>query len=447
MNPFKTIEHLHFYNPWWVTKKVPPSLSMPYRRHVFDAILSYLNIDRIVVLKGPRRTGKTTLMYQLIDSLIEEGVNPNHLIYISFDEAELRTGIDSIIKAVEQILKMPVKSWQTIYFFLDEVHYLDGWEFQVKKYFDRKLPLKFIVSSSASSLLKKATESLMGRTIEEVILPFSFCEFLDLKSSSAMLSTMIKEVRRNEKIPLSLPDISTLVPYLSEIEIFFAEYKERGGFPYLFHISEPILWKRMLKEDIVDKVLYRDLTQLFGIKKPVTLEKLFLYLTGMSSGILNISNIANSLQLSREYTEKYLEYLKRAYLIFALRKYTASIEKRIRSNEKVYVVDHGLINAFGHIQEGTILENIVFRYLYNLKMPLYYWRDKHEVDFVIETEYGIVPVEVKDTDALSKKDIKGITEFMEIYRADKGIVITRGLLKKERIDGKTVLFIPGILLS
>lgn len=446
MDTLKIIEHLHFYNPWWMAKKVPLSLSMSYKRHVFNALLSYLDIDRIIVLKGPRRTGKTTLMYQLIDSLIEKGINPCHFIYISFDEVELRVGLDSIIKAIEQILKTPIKSWQTVYLFLDEVHYLDGWEFQVKKYFDRRLPLKFIISSSAASLLKKATESLMGRTIEEIILPFGFCEFLDLKSSSNTLSTIIKEVRGGE-IPLSLPDISALMPYLSEIEILFGEYRERGGFPYLFQISEPILWKRMLKEDIVDKVIYRDLAQLFAIKKPMTLEKLFLYLTDIPSGILNISNIANSLQLSREYTEKYLEYLQRAYLVFNLRKYAASVEKQMRSNEKIYLVDHGLVSAFGHVKEGAIFENMVFRYLYNLKSPLYYWRERYEVDFVIETEYGIVPIEVKDTDALSKKEIKGILEFMGRYKAGKGIIVTRSLLKKERIDGKTILFVPGILLS
>jgi len=419
---------------------------MPYKRHVFDALLSYLEIDRIIVLKGPRRTGKTTLMYQLMDSLIEKGVKPDHLVYISFDEVELRVGLDSIIRTLEQVLKLPLKNWRNIYLFLDEVHYLDGWEFQVKKYFDKKLSLKFIISSSASSLLKKATESLMGRTIEEIIMPFGFCEFLDLKSSSTTLSTLIKEAR-GSAIPLSLTDVSGLVPFSSEIEIFFSEYKERGGFPYLFQISEPILWKRLLKEDIVDKVLYRDLTQLFGIKKPLTLEKLFLYLTANSSGILNISNIANSLQLSREYTEKYLEYLQRAYLIFTVRKYAASIEKQIRSNEKVYVVDHGLINAFGHARTGTILENMVFRYLHDLKIPLYYWRDRYEVDFVVEPEYGTVPVEVKDTDTITKKEIQGIMEFMKRYKSDKGIIVTRGLIKQERIDGKTILFVPGILLS
>ncbi len=445
MKSLKIMEHLHFYNPWWITGKVPSALSMPYKRHVFDTIRSYLDIDRIIVLKGPRRTGKSTLMYQLIDTLIKKGVEPTCLVYISFDEVELRVKLDTIIKTLEQILKLPLRNWRGVYLFLDEVYYMDNWEFQIKKYFDKKLPLKFIISSSAVFLLKKSTESLMGRTIEELILPFDFCEFIDLKASSK-LSNLIQEVRK-ETLPLSLPDFSGLVPFLSEIEILFSEYKEKGGFPYLFQITEPILWRKMLREDVVEKVLYRDLTQLFGIKKPLVLERLFLYLTGTSSGILNISSIANSLKLSREYTEKYLEYLRGAYLIFTINKYAPSIEKQVRSNEKVYVVDHGLLNAFGNVREGSILENIVFKYLYNLKMPLYYWRDRYEVDFVIETEHGLISVEVKDTDTFHKRELRGIMEFMKRYSVDKGIVVTRSLLKEEKIDGKTIIYVPGILLS
>lgn len=445
MNFLRALERLYFFNPWWVSGKVPEVLALPYKRDVFNRLLSYLELDRIIILKGPRRTGKTTLLYQLIDHLIKKGTRPANIVYISFDDIELRIDFDSLIKLIERILKSSLKEWQLVYLFLDEVHFLDNWELEIKRYFDRKFPVKFIISSSAASLMKKATESLMGRTIEEIILPFTFSEFLDFKTSS-FLSNLLREARQGA-LPETLPDLTPLLPHLSDIEIIFSDYRERSGFPYIFQVEDPILWKKMLKEDIIDKVIYRDLIQLFDIKKPVTLERLFLYLSSISSGLLNISNISNSLQLSREYTEKYLEYLKRAYLIFTIRRYARNLEKQIRGNEKVYMVDHGLINAFGSSRGGEILENIVFKYLYSLRMPLYYWRQRYEVDFVIETEKGAIPIEVKDSDDIAKKDLRGIIEFMRRYDLKRGIVVTRTLFKEERVNGRSVLFIPAIILA
>lgn len=445
MNFLRALERLYFFNPWWVSGKVPEVLALPYKRDVFNRLLSYLELDRIIILKGPRRTGKTTLLYQLIDHLIKKGTRPANIVYISFDDIELRIDFDSLIKLIERILKSSLKEWQLVYLFLDEVHFLDNWELEIKRYFDRKIPVKFIISSSAASLMKKATESLMGRTIEEIILPFTFSEFLDFKTSS-FLSNLLREARQGA-LPETLPDLTPLLPHLSDIEIIFSDYRERSGFPYIFQVEDPILWKKMLKEDIIDKVIYRDLIQLFDIKKPVTLERLFLYLSSISSGLLNISNISNSLQLSREYTEKYLEYLKRAYLIFTIRRYARNLEKQIRGNEKVYMVDHGLINAFGSSRDGDILKNIVFKYLYSLRMPLYYWRQRYEVDFVIETEKGAIPIEVKDSDDIAKKDLRGIIEFMRRYDLKRGIVVTRTLFKEERVNGRSVLFIPAIILA
>ncbi|MGB9613403.1 MAG: AAA family ATPase, partial [Candidatus Margulisiibacteriota bacterium] len=183
----KLRESLNFYNPWWRTGRVPDELKLVYQRPILRKLISYLNLDRIVVLKGPRRTGKSTLLYQIIDSLILNGVSPQSILYLSFDDIDARAELSLIIKAYEEILSKNIAETKETYCLLDEVHFLDNWSFQIKKYFDRKFPIKFIVSGSSASLIKKGAESLAGRTVEEIILPFSFKEYLAFKTKDKAL--------------------------------------------------------------------------------------------------------------------------------------------------------------------------------------------------------------------------------------------------------------------
>lgn len=441
-------ESLHFYNPWWETDKVPPVLLMKYQKPVFNSIISYLSLDRIIVLKGPRRTGKTTLFYQLIDQLLRHGVIARDILFLSFDDIKLRVDLDEIFKTYQEINKRIIKEGRLVYVFLDEVHFVENWQFHVKKYFDRKYPLKFLVSGSAAALIKKGTESLTGRTVEEIIYPFSFYEYLNYRFKNQRVFEVINNLKKIF-VPLALKDIdiTDLIPYLTEIKIIFEEYLEKGGFPNLFDISEKLLWKKLVREDIVEKVIYRDLVELYDIKKPEILEKLFLYLTDITSQIINLSNISNSLKLSREYTEKYLVYLEQALLIKRLKKYAKSIEKVIRSNEKIHIIDSGLINAFSKIEVGQVLESMVASHLSRSKeIKIYYYREKYEVDLVAVTgKKNIFPIEIKYKDDISKRDLSGLFSFAKKFNCKTLIVVTRDMLKEETLNEYRVIFIPAWL--
>lgn len=225
--------------------------------------------------------------------------------------------------------------------------------------------------------------------MEETILPFSFPEFLSYKLREEKIDKIIEDLKKKFSF-FSLPAAAPLIPYQPKIEILFHEYLERGGFPHIFEVKEPVLWKKLLREDVIEKVIYRDLVEFFGVKKPTVLERLFLYLAEHSSEIFSILNISNSLDLSREYISKYLNYLQQAFLVFTLRKYSLflrnppSIEKRIRSNQKVHLIDSGLISIFGEDNESKKIESLVGRHLLNYNLS--YWREKKEVDFVLELD-------------------------------------------------------------
>lgn len=466
---------LYFHNPWWIDHRVPDSLKLTYQRPVLKKLLEYFKLDRAILIKGPRRTGKTTLLYQIIDELITKREIPaQNTIYLSCDDPELklltnpssdsRINLSDILDVYEQLREKTIKELkpnEKIYLFLDEVHFWEGWQFEIKKYFDKKYPLKFILSGSSASLIKRGSESLMGRTIEELILPFSFYEFLSCQLKDKRLDKIILNLQKNfapsnllkgvtglfSDMDSSSP-IDQLIPYQNKIKILFAEYLNRGGFPHLLEVENPILWQRLLREDVIEKVIYRDLVDLYEIKKPQVLEKFFLYLAGHSSDIINITNIANSLCLSREYTLKYLNYLIESFLVFGIKKYSPSVEKQIRSNQKVHLIDSGLITVFGEGNKenrvnGQKVESLIGRCF--LKEKVFYWREREEVDFVLDIN-SLLPIEVKYRNTILLRDLKGIIKFMERYGVREGIVVSKDLLQKMEQDDKILWLIPAWLI-
>jgi len=225
-----------------------------------------------------------------------------------------------------------------------------------------------------------------------------------------------------------------------------------GGFPNLFGIDEALIWKRIAREDIVEKVIYRDLVELYDIKKPEALEKLFLYLVDITSNIFSVANISNSLGISREYTEKYIYYLEQALLVKRIRKLAKSVEKTIRGAEKVHVLDTGLINAFSKIEQGKIVESMVTSHLMRLKdRKLYYFREKYEVDIVLERDKELLPVEIKYKDDVRIRELKGgLGNFFMKFKADSAVVVTRDLMNEDILDGHKIIFMPAwlfVLLS
>lgn len=440
----KIEEIISINNPWWSEKHVPESLKLSFERPILKKILSYLELDRIMVIKGPRRTGKSTILYQMINHLINKGVSPKNIIYVSFDDIDLRVGLAKIIEIFEEIMEKKVSSapsGEIFYFFLDEVHFLKDWSFLVKRYFDKKWPIRFIVSGSSASLIKKGAESLAGRTVEEVILPFDFKEFLSYKFMGQNLLLALEQLSFDFS-GMVLSGSSALTPHKRDIILCFKQYLRQGGFANILDIHEDVLIRKLLKEDIIDKVIYKDLVEYFGIKKPYVLEKLFLYLADHSSDILNVSSISNSLRLSRPHVEKYISYLKQAYLIVTLMKYSGSIEARIRANEKAHLLDSGMISAFAPGNEDKILESVVCRHLFGKEV--FYWRAHYEVDFIVGDK-NPVPIEVKNTERMDQADAKGLWSFMDKYKVDKGIIVYWGEYNELSFGDKKIICIPAWL--
>lgn len=415
----KIIERLSFQNPWWQTDQVPTALTPVYHRPVFAKIIEYLKLDRIIILKGPRRTGKSTLLFQVMQNLTSNyHVPPSRLCYISFDDPQLRIDLLDILANYESLNHLSLADPVTTYLFLDEIHTLPHWSSLLKLLYDKKLNLKIIVSDSAASLLTHQSESLGGRTIEETVLPLSFSEWIDYH-----------QVKPN---PGLTPPMQAL----------FSQYLNHSGFMHLQEISDPTLRTRMLLEDVVTKAIYKDSVEIFGLREPAILEKLFSYLASASSGLVNVSKLASMLGIDRSQTSKYISFLENTYLVFSLSKYSSLIRESLRSQSKIHLIDQGFAPIFATPQD-SIYESVVARHLLALyPRQLYFWRDRTEVDLVLKFPHQLIPIEVKNTTSIALNELAGLTTFVAKYSCSDAFILYNGPSRTELVGDTTFHFTP-----
>ncbi len=417
---------LYFHNPWWKEKKIPEEFLPPFRRPILKQLKYYLeSLDRVIIIKGPRRTGKTTLFYQIAENLIMKGVSPFDMLFLSFDDLNLGQDLEKIFNIYERIRQKTLKT-APVFCFLDEVHFLEHWSFTVKKYFDKKYPIKFLISSSAASLFRKSLESLAGRTIEELILPFTFEEFV------------LYHMRENKSF-LEHYNAGKLTPFESELQIIFQKYLSKGGFPHLLEVDEPSLWQKLLREDVLEKVIYRDLVQLYGIRNPVRMEKTFLYLANTTGQLLNLSNLSKNIGISRQHLEKYIYYLEQALLIFRLNRYSSSPSKTIRSTTKLHLIDSGLGTAFSTINiQDYIIESMIARHFLGIDGRIFYYRNQFEVDLILTRQKEIIPVEIKNKEKPEDADFRGLISFMKKFNINEGLLLCRGFSGVKKFEDKII---------
>lgn len=428
------LERLAFHNPWWRTKSVSAAFLPKFKRIIFTRLYSYLGGERAVLLKGPRRVGKTTLLYQLIDSLIKENISPADICYLSFDDPLLKVPLDEIFKIYEQYRGKKLDEGR-VYFFLDEAQFLKDWEFTIKLYVDKKFPVTFFVSGSSITLLTQKSETLAGRTVEETLFPFSFKEYLNFFAPHIAAENLLSG---QKLFTGSLP--ASLAPFSGDIKIHFENFLRRGGFPQLYSENED-LYNKFIKEDILDKVIFRDIVELYKIREPSYLEKLFYYLGGETSSIINITTISRMLGISREVTERYISYLERSLLYFRLPKFSKSLKESLRSNPKGHLIDPSLGNFFGAAADQIFESAAASSLFLGFGKNLYFWRDQfHEIDCVI-ADKDIIPVEVKNS---TRGEIpQSLTYIMEKYNIKKGCVVYRGEFQTRKIGEKEIIFYPA----
>jgi predicted AAA+ superfamily ATPase len=405
-----------FQNEWWRTEKVKESLAMPYKREVYKKIEEMVNLRQIVVVTGLRRVGKTTIFYQLINSLIEKGIKPTNIVYFSFDEK-----IEDLKKILDEYQRSTGVDWKNekIFVFFDEIHKLSNWSSQLKILYDNLPNIKFFVSGSSSvDLEKEVYSNLVGRHFLIKMMPLTLKEFFELKKG-----------KKIENFNL----------WKDELFLVFPEYLKKP-FPEIVNESDERRIMEYIKENIIGKIIGKDLPKKFGnINEDLlmSLIEIFYQNPGM---ILNTESLSKNLGIAKKTLFKYLFYLRFSYLIRQVKNFRASILVASRKLQKVYPYHWSLIfGLYKDVEKGKLLECIAS----SLLDAKFYWRKGNkEIDFILKNG-KIIPVEVK-----AKSETEGLVKFLKKFNLKKGILFHEGKLKERKnIDGVQIEITPLLELA
>jgi len=344
---------------------------------------------------------------------------------------------------------------------LDEIQYTNDWQTWIKHQVDFNKKRRIAATGSAMPLTSTNPESGVGRWHTIKLPTLSFYEYLKIKNID---SINIKDTNSllnvfdwtdSERIKAA-EGARKLVPH-------FHEYLLRGGFPETAKVDNITIAQKLLREDIVDKVLKRDMTALYGVRHILDLEKLFLYLCLHDGSILDVKHISESLGLTRPTINNFLALLESAHLIYRLHPYGYG-KQILKGQDKVYLADAAisgsvLLKGKSLLQDtaklGVAVETAFFKHvftrLYQTSVAFSYWREAKthmEVDIVAEVAGESVPFEVKYASSIQGSDLKGIRSFCEQKNLPRAYVITRELSDFRvvtPVTGTQFLQIPAVL--
>lgn len=407
----QVIKVLRQYNPWWRSPYAIKEESKPQKRLAYYEALKMLNhesIRRFVVLSGARRVGKTTIMYQMIDSLIDEGVSVKNILYVSFDNPIIKLmDVESILSIYEAMY--PIEGAR--YVFLDEIQYTENWELWMKVIYDSRKDIRLAATGSASPVLEKgAADSGTGRWSILKIPTMSFYEYCRLlQLGDPVLPDFLCPSKLVEMSNAQLGDLmNRFMPLVNH----FNRYLMIGGFPELVLSDDDMYAQRMLREDVVDKVIKRDVLSLFNIRSPLLMEKLFLYLCMNSTEIFSATTAAKELENTSVSTiESYIDALEMSNLIYLARPMNVGRKGALKGKPKIFISDAAIRNAVLMIDDvlsdekelGAMVETAVYKHITSFYQgstaQIGYFRkakdNQKEVDVVVELPREKILCEVK----------------------------------------------------
>ncbi|EDY36485.1 hypothetical protein ABOONEI_475 [Aciduliprofundum boonei T469] len=394
-----------------------------------------LNLNKAITLVGLRRTGKTYLLYQTIQKLIERGMRMEQIFYINFEDERIGNMDSKDLSQIVEIYRKYNPDAKSMYLFLDEIQNVKGWEKFVRRLLERRNARLFITGSSSKLLSKEIATTLRGRSLSYHLFPLSFKEFLKFK-----------EFKLRE--PLIEDDRGMIKKYLDE-------YTNFGGFPEIVNYEE-ILKIRTLQE-YLDLIVYKDLVERYGIKKIGVMKALIKATVKNFGNRISVKKLYNSLgsgnELSKNKIYEYFSYLDDIGFVIPVRKFSYSEIESMRSMPKLYVVDNGFPTLYGMKDMGRRIENIVAvelmrrKYYYNPTQEFaYYMAGNKEVDFVVYEGQRVkeliqVCYDVSDINT-KNREIDALIRASKELKCNDLKIITWDHEGQEEVEGKKIEYVP-----
>lgn len=452
------LQVLRGYNKWWETERVPNDFAKPVKRFAyFDAKQSFehATIRRHVILTGPRRVGKSTIMYQTIQDALESGVPSKNILYVSFDHPLLK------VSEIDRTLKIFINNValdENIFLFLDEIQYAHDWNGWLKTIYDNNPTYRVMATGSASPILsERLPESGVGRWVQIRIPTLSFYEYLELRGIEVpKLKDNIKPTALSE---LSHKELVSLMGSLQPLERHFHRYLLTGGFPEIAQSDDISYAQRIIREDVVDKVLKRDMVSLFNVRHIDELERIFLYLCMTTGNIVEPTTISNNMDITRPTVLKYLNFLELANLIYTGYPVDMVGKKVLKAKPKVYLADAAIRNAVllqgeevlqDPDQMGLIVESAVYKHVntfyYNFNPKIGYFRDsssQKEIDIVVMMPNSKIMIEIKYRENPKIKESEAIVEWSKKEQQTAALLITKNSEDYGLLDHAPIMRIPA----
>lgn len=438
-DPIRILKVLSAFNPWWKTGVINDAFTKSYKRFAYYEAMKRLDqndIRRTVVLTGARRVGKTTIEYQMIQALLARGVKPTNIVFVSMDHPILKLSqMDEILECYHQ----NICPSQDVYYFFDEVQYAADWDRWLKTIYDTQPDTRVVATGSASPILMKGnSESGAGRWSVIPVPTLSFYEYCALIGVNhidldpTIRPTGFARMTRQQQMQVMLK--------LSPVQNHFARYLQVGGFPELALAKDDLLAQQTMREDVVDKVLKRDIPALYNVRNATELERIFLYLCNVSSEIVSTEAIARELNgVTRPTVDNYIRYLESANLIYISYPVDLGGRKPLKMRPKIYIADAAIRNAvlmdddiltnpdeMGKMVETAVYKHVTAFYYQNAAKVGYYrgGRKDKEIDIVVAyPKNRDILIEVKYREQATIKDDDAIREMSEDAAA--ALVITK----------------------
>ncbi len=458
------VKRMQFDNPWWVSGSIPGDYKQMQHRLYLDKFLPLVtdvSSRRGVILMGPRRVGKTVMLFHTIEELIKQGVSPQKIIYLSIDTPIYNnTSLEELLQLARESLKQSDAPMEGYYVFYDEIQYLKDWEIHLKSLIDSYREIKFIASGSAAAALRmKSVESGAGRFTDFMLPPLTFNEYIHLLNLNNLIVPSKMNWNGQEINSYDTIDIDALNKH-------FVDYINYGGYP------EIVLSKKMqedvgqyVRHDIVDKVMLRDLPSLYGIKDIQELNRLFIHIVYRSGEEFSYDNLSQESGISKDSLKRYIQYFEAAFLIKVVHKVTENAKKLQRVTAfKIYLTNPSLRCAlfsplaasdrmFGHMVETAIYA----QWLQRGAADIHYarWKENkkdREVDMVgmdVACQKPNWAVEIKWSDRIIEQtsELKPLLNFLENNKLPSAVVTTMSKYIYKSMRSVGIQFIPAALYA
>lgn len=396
------IEILKKWNIW--EKEIDIGIK---REYYLKKIFPYINRKEIIVLKGIRRCGKSTIIKQIMLELVKNGIDKKQILYLNLEDYNFADNLKiELFDIVMQEYIKYSKNKNKVYFFIDEIQKIPSWEKWIRTKYDLNENIKFIVTGSSASLISKELSTLLtGRNISFTIMPLSYEEYCSFT--------------KKENI---------------------GEYMEYGGFPEVV-LEKDIDKKHQILQQYFEDIIHKDIIDRYNIRNTKQIIDLARYLISVSGSKVSVNKLSKVFGIAKDTLSNYINYMIDAYLLFEVTyfSYSAKIKHELSKLPKLYSIDAGLIsiaNIKYSKNTGQQFENAVFFKLAEKYKEISYWGElKSEVDFIVNK----TAINVTSSDNIKEREFKGLNDFNEKHKGFNLILISNSLKKEEIIPIKEFL--------